>query len=143
MAKTDLALFLGTLQGAEEEMTARVIKAIRTGFIDIIGHPTGRLIGERDPFHIDMARVMDEAKKSGTALELNSSPERLDLNDAHCMLAKEKGVLVAISTDAHSVRHFGNMEYGIHTAMRGWLEKKDALNAKPLAGLLKVLKKRR
>lgn len=127
----------------EEEMTGRVIKAIRTGFIDIIGHPTGRLIGERDPFHIDMARVMDEAKKFGTALELNSSPERLDLNDAHCMLAKEKGVLVAISTDAHSVRHFGNMEYGIHTAMRGWLEKKDALNAKPLAGLLKFLEKRR
>ena len=127
----------------EEEMTGRVIKAVRTGFIDIIGHPTGRLLGEREPFHMDMASVMDEAKKYGTALELNSSPERLDLNDSHCMLAKERGVLVAVSTDAHSTRHFGNIEYGVHTAMRGWLEKKDILNARPLASLLRILKKRR
>lgn len=124
-----------------EEMTKRVVKAIRTGLIDIIGHPTGRLIGERDPYLIDLARVMAEARKYNTALELNSYPDRLDLNDSHCMLAKEKGVLVAISTDSHSIRHLGNIEYGIRTARRGWLEKKDVLNARPLAELQKILKK--
>jgi DNA polymerase (family 10) len=123
-------------------MTKRVIKAIRTGFINIIGHPTGRLIGEREPYLIDLAKIMDEAKKHNIAFELNASPERLDLNDAHCMLAKEKGVLVAISTDAHSIHHLNNIEYGIHTARRGWLEKKDVLNTRPLAELLKILKKK-
>jgi DNA polymerase (family 10) len=79
-----------------EDMTKRVIKAIGTGLIDIIGHPTGRLLGERDAYLIDLAKVMDAAKKNNTAFELNASPERLDLNDAHRLLAKEKGVLVAI-----------------------------------------------
>jgi len=127
----------------EKEMTGRVIKAVRTGFVDIIGHPTGRLIGEREPFLIDMASVMDEAKKHGTAFELNSSPERLDLSDSHCLLAREKGVLVAVSTDSHSAGQFENIEYGVHTAMRGWLGRKDVLNARTLPGLVKILKKRR
>ena len=125
-----------------DEMTRRVVKAIRTGFIDIIGHPTGRLLGEREPYLIDLAKVMAEAKKYNTSLELNSYPDRLDLNDSHCMLAKEKGVLVAISTDSHSIHHLGNIEYGIHTARRGWLEKKDVLNARPLDELMKILKKK-
>lgn len=123
-----------------EEMTKRVVKAIRSGLINIIGHPTGRLLGEREPYLIDLAKVMAEAKKYNTSLELNSYPDRLDLNDSHCMLAKEKGVLVAISTDSHSIHHLGNIEYGIHTARRGWLEKKDVLNTRPLAELLKILK---
>ncbi|CAG1066101.1 DNA polymerase/3'-5' exonuclease PolX [uncultured bacterium] len=125
-----------------DEMTKRVVKAIRTGFINILGHPTGRLLGEREPYLIDLEKVMAEAKKHNTALELNSYPDRLDLNDVHCMLAKEKGVLVAISTDSHSIHHLGNIEYGIHVARRGWLEKKDVLNTRPLGELMKTLKKK-
>ncbi len=125
-----------------DEMTKRVVKAISTGLINILGHPTGRLLGEREPYPIDLEKVMAEAKKHNTALELNSYPDRLDLNDVHCMLAKEKGVLVAISTDSHSIHHLGNIEYGIHTARRGWLEKKDVLNTRPLAELIKTLKKK-
>lgn len=124
-----------------DEMTARVIKAIRTGYVNIIAHPTGRLIGEREPYQIDLAKVMEEAKKYQVCMELNSYPDRLDLNDVNCMLAKEKGVLVAISTDAHSIRHLDNIIYGIHTAKRGWLEKKDVLNTRPLKELLKILRK--
>jgi DNA polymerase (family 10) len=125
-----------------DEMTQRVVKAIRTGLINILGHPTGRLLGEREPYPIDLEKVMAEAKKYNTALELNSYPDRLDLNDVHCMLAKEKGVLVAISTDSHSIHHLGNIEYGIHVARRGWLEKKDVLNTRPLDELMKTLKKK-
>lgn len=126
---------------ATDEMTARVIKAIRTGYVNIIAHPTGRLIGEREPYQIDLAKVMEEARKYKVSMELNSYPDRLDLNDVNCMLAKEKGVLVAISTDAHSMRHLDNIVYGIHTAKRGWLEKKDVLNTRPLKELLKILRK--
>lgn len=124
-----------------EEMTRRIIKAVSTGLVNILAHPTGRLIGEREPYQVDMERVMDEAKKHGVALELNSYPDRLDLNDIHCRLAKEKGVLVAISTDSHSVYHLDNIFYGVHTARRGWLEKENILNAKPLAELKKILRR--
>ncbi|OGP16470.1 MAG: hypothetical protein A2V21_300715 [Deltaproteobacteria bacterium GWC2_55_46] len=124
-----------------DEMTARVIKAIRTGLVNILGHPTGRLIGEREPYQLDMEKVMDEAKKHDVSLELNAYPDRLDLNDVHCLLAKQKGVMVAISTDAHSIHHLDNINYGVHTARRGWLEKKDVLNTKSLKELLKVLKR--
>ena len=123
-----------------EEMTNRVIKAVRTGLINIIGHPTGRLINEREPYQIDLEKVLSEAKKYNVAVELNSYPDRLDVNDVHCLLAKQKGVLVAISTDSHSIYHLENMIYGVHTARRGWLEKKDVLNTRSLKELMKVLK---
>lgn len=127
----------------QEEMTERIIKAIHTGRINILAHPTGRLINERDPYQVDIGKVMDEAKKYNVALELNSYPDRLDLNDSHCKLAKEKGVLVAISTDSHSIYHLGHVTYGVHTARRGWLEKADILNARPLKELKKILKRER
>jgi len=126
---------------SSDEMTARVVRAIRSGLVNIIGHPTGRLIGEREPIEIDMEAVMDEAKKYGVAFELNSYPERLDLNDTHLRLARKKGLLVAVSTDAHSTAHFENINYGVHIAARGWLEKKDVLNTRPLKELLKILKR--
>ncbi|HAO93833.1 MAG: hypothetical protein A2X93_05715 [Deltaproteobacteria bacterium GWC2_56_8] len=125
----------------KEEMTARIIKAIQTGLVNIVAHPTGRLLGERPPYEVDMAAVMDEAKKHNVALELNSCPERLDLNDMHLRLAKDKGVKIAISTDAHSINHLQNIVYGIHTARRGWIEKKDVINTMPLKGLMRFLKK--
>lgn len=124
-----------------EEMTNRMIKAIRTGRVNVIAHPTGRLINERPPYQVDVGKVMDEAKKYGVAMELNSYPDRLDLNDVHLRLAKEKGVMVAISTDSHSIHHLRNITYGVHTARRGWLEKKDILNARPLKELMKLIKR--
>lgn len=122
-------------------MTGRIIKALETGRVNILAHPTGRLINEREAYEVDIEAVMDAAKKTGTALELNSHPDRLDLNDIHCAMAREKGIMVAISTDAHSVSHYANIRFGIHTAARGWLEKKDVLNARPLKKLLEILKK--
>ncbi len=123
------------------DMTKRIIRAVSSNKVHILAHPTGRLIGSREPYEVDMEKVMDEAKRCGVSLELNSYPERLDLNDVHCRLAREKGVPVAISTDAHSIHHYDNIVYGIHNARRGWLEKKDILNARPLCELLKFLKK--
>ena len=125
------------------EQTRRIIKGLSTGRIDILAHPTGRLIGIRPAYQVDMEAVMEAAVKSSAALELNSSPERLDLNDVHCRAAMERGILVAISTDAHSAPQLSNMTYGVHTARRGWLEKKNVLNARPLKELLAWLKKRR
>ncbi|MBI5344506.1 MAG: PHP domain-containing protein [Deltaproteobacteria bacterium] len=125
-----------------KEMTARIVKGIRSGRINIFAHPTGRLIGVRPPYQVDMDAIMDEAERYGVTLEMNSCPERLDLNDAHCKLAKEKGVMVAISTDSHAAAHLENITYGIHTARRGWLEKKDVLNTKGLKDLMKALKAR-
>ncbi len=127
----------------KEEMTERVIRAIETGLIDILAHPTGRLIGEREPYPIDMERVMDVAKRFGVIMELNAYPDRLDLNDIHCKLAKDKGVMVAISTDSHNRMHLWNMKYGIYTARRGWLEKEDVLNTRSYTDLLKVIEERR
>lgn len=124
------------------DMTRRIMKALETGRVNILAHPTGRLINEREAYEVDIEAVMETAKNTGTALELNSYPDRLDLNDVHCALAREKGLLVAISTDAHSVSHFGNIRFGIHTAARGWLEKKDVLNARPLKKLMEILRKR-
>lgn len=124
----------------KKEMTARIVKAIRTGLVNIIAHPTGRLIGERAPYEVDIDAVMIEAKEHNVALELNAYPDRLDLNDIHLRLAKDKGVKIAISTDAHSINHLKNIVYGIHTARRGWIEKGDVINTLPLKGLLKFLK---
>lgn len=123
------------------EMTERIIKGIRSGFLNVLAHPTGRLINSRDPYPVDMGRVMDAAKEYGVAVELNSYPDRLDLNEAHLKLAKDKGVRVAISTDSHSIHHLQNVHYGIHMARRGWIEKKDVLNARPLKELLELLEK--
>ena len=127
----------------EEAMTARIIKAISSGSIDILAHPTGRLIGARPPYPLDMERVMREAARMGVAMEINSYPERLDLNDVHCRLAKDLGVMLAISTDAHAPRTLSNMRYGLHTARRGWIEAANVINTRPLGELKKLLGGRR
>lgn len=127
----------------EARMTARIITAIESDMLNIIAHPTGRLIGVREPYDMDMEAVMDRALDFGVAMELNSYPERLDLKDTHCRMAKDKGLLVSIATDSHSIKTLTNMTYGVHTARRGWLEKKDVLNARPLEELLKVFNKKK
>lgn len=124
----------------KEEMTKRIIKAIQNPNVDIIGHPTGRLINEREPYELDLEAIMKEAKKTGTALELNSFWNRLDLNDVNCRMAKNMGVKIAISTDAHNIMELEIIKFGVATARRGWLEKKDVLNTLSINQLLKILK---
>lgn len=126
-----------------EQMTKRIITGIRSGYINILAHPTGRIIGVRAPYPVDMEKVVDEAAKHGVALELNSYPDRLDINDVYCRLAKERGVLVAISTDSHSINHLDNMSYGIHMARRGWLEPEDVLNTRSLIEILELFSARK
>ncbi len=124
-----------------ETMTNRIIGAMENPHVDIIAHPTGRLLGKRDPYEVDMEKLMEAAKRTGTVLELNSFPDRLDLNDLHCKMAKEYGVLVAISTDAHDAPQMRDViRYGVATARRGWLEAKDVVNTKRLEDMRKVLK---
>ncbi|MCL5005898.1 MAG: DNA polymerase/3'-5' exonuclease PolX [Acidobacteria bacterium] len=122
------------------EMTARLLKALENPYVRILGHPTGRQILKRDPFQFDVEKVFEAAKKRGVILELNGNPERLDLNDRHVKLAKERGMKVIISTDAHHPSHFELMRYGVITARRGWLEKKDVLNTLPPEKLLAALR---
>jgi DNA polymerase (family 10) len=123
-------------------MTARIVTAMENPHVDIIAHPTGRLVGKRDPYEVDMTQLMEAAKRTGTALELNSFPDRLDLNDLHCRMAKDYGVQVAISTDAHDALQMRDViRYGIATARRGWLEPRDVLNTTELEGVLSRLKR--
>ncbi len=126
-----------------ERMTARIIAAIESDMLNILAHSTGRLIGAREPYDMDMNAVMDVAAEFGVAMELNSYPQRLDLKDIHCRMAKDKGLLISIATDSHSTGTFSNMTYGVHTARRGWLEKQNILNTRALGELLKILKKDR
>jgi DNA polymerase (family 10) len=121
-----------------EAQTERVIRALQNRHVSILGHPTGRLIGEREPYEIDMERVLSAAHDLGCCVEINAEPDRLDLNDIHAFAAKSKSVKVAISTDAHSVNALQCMRFGIDQARRGWLTAADVINTRPL-GELKTL----
>lgn len=127
----------------EARMTERIIRAMSTGLIDILAHPTGRLISRRPPYDVDMEAVMEAALEYKVTLELNSCTERLDLKDSHLRLAKELGLLVAISTDAHSTGQLSNMVFGLHTAARGWLGPENIINTLGLAELTALIKARR
>jgi len=124
-----------------QEMTARILKALENPYVRILGHPTGRQILRREPFSFDIEKVFQMAQKLGVILELNANPERLDLCDRHAKLAHDKGMKVIISTDAHRPEHFNLMRYGVVTARRGWMEKKDVLNTYPPEKLLSSLRK--
>jgi DNA polymerase (family X) len=123
--------------------TERILAAMDSPYLSILAHPSGRLIDERDPYDVDMLAIVRKAKACGIALELNAHPERLDLSDVHCRMAKDEGVLVCVNSDAHSVADFDNLRYGIGQARRGWLEANEVLNTRPLAGLKKILARRR
>ncbi len=125
---------------SRQKQTARIIKAMEDPHFTILAHPTGRLIGLREPYDVNMEAVMGEAKARGCILELNAQPDRLDLNDIHCKMAKEMGVRIAISTDAHSLKDLELMRYGIWQARRGWLEKADVVNTLSLSALKKLLR---
>ncbi|MBN2058411.1 MAG: DNA polymerase/3'-5' exonuclease PolX [Candidatus Saganbacteria bacterium] len=123
----------------KQEMTERVIKALENKYVNILVHPTGRLLNEREAYEIDMEAVLQAAKKHKKMIEINAHPRRLDLTDINCMRARELGIRLAISTDAHSTDQLELMKYGVITARRGWLEKKDVANTLPLAQLKKLL----
>jgi DNA polymerase (family 10) len=122
-------------------MTDRLLAAMENPHTQIIAHPTGRLLLRRDPFDYDMEKILDAAKKHGVAMECNSYPDRLDLNDTYLRMAKERGVKVVISTDSHSTTNLTFMKYGVMTARRGWLEKADVLNTLPVDEFLAALRK--
>ena len=124
-----------------EQMTKRLVSAMRNPYVSIIAHPTGRLIGERDPYDVDMDEVFKVAKETGTAIEINAYPLRLDLNDVYAKMAKEIGIAIVISTDTHITNQFDYMGYGVSIARRGWLEKKDILNTLSYDSLMKRFKK--
>ena len=119
----------------EDEMTERITKALKNPYVAALGHPTGRLIGERNPYELDIDEVIDTAKKYGKALEVNSSYMRLDLKDEHVKKALDKGVKLIISTDAHHTEQLMQMRYGITTARRGWAKKDDVINTMKLKEL--------
>ena len=117
-----------------------MIKAMQNENVDIIAHPTGRLITKREAYEIDLDKVFDEAKKTGTVMEINSYPERMDLKDTHVRAAIKKGVKLVISTDAHSTGQLHFIKLGIGTARRGWAKKWDVINTKSLKEMMRMLK---
>ncbi len=126
---------------SKEQLTKRILSAIRNPHVSVIAHPTGRLIGERDAYEIDMDAIFREAKRYGVAFEINAYPLRLDLNEHHAKLAKEYGIPIVISTDTHLTQHFDYMTYGVSIARRAWLEKADVLNCLPYNELIKRLRR--
>ena len=123
-----------------ERQTRRILAALGHPGVSILAHPTGRLIGEREPCDLDMEEVLRTAAGLGVALEVNAHPDRLDLVDTHCRMAKAHGVLVAIDSDAHRAEGFDDLRYGVGQARRGWLEAADVLNARPLAAMRRGLR---
>ena len=121
--------------------TDRLIRSMDNKRVNIIAHPTGRLIGRRPGFAVEMERLLRAARERGCCLEVNAQPERLDLTDLHCRLAKTMGVTLAISTDAHGPDEFGLLRFGVDQARRGWIEARDVVNARPLSALRAVLRR--
>ncbi|HEX8777561.1 MAG TPA: PHP domain-containing protein, partial [Rhodanobacter sp.] len=121
--------------------TERILRAMDHPCFSVLAHPTGRLIGERDAYAVDLDRLARHAGERGCFLEINAQPDRLDLDDTGCRMAKETGVRLAISSDAHDVHGFGNLRFGIGQARRGWLEAKDVVNTLPLWELREALAK--
>ncbi|MDD5669780.1 MAG: PHP domain-containing protein, partial [Candidatus Omnitrophica bacterium] len=125
---------------SREQMTKRMIRACENKFVHLIAHPTGRLWGSRDAYAFDFDEVLKAARDTNTHLEINSFPDRLDLNDLNCRKAREAGVKLAINTDAHSAVHLGMMSYGLMVARSGWLEARDVFNTLSLIELRKAIK---
>jgi DNA polymerase (family X) len=123
------------------KQTKRILKAMDHPHFTILAHPSGRLLSKREPYDVDMPRIIQHAAERGCFLELNAHPERLDLLDIYCQMAKDEGVRVAISSDAHGIQEFDNLKYGVGQARRGWLEKDDVLNTRPLKVLRPLLRR--
>lgn len=124
-----------------DKQTERILHAMDNPYFNILAHPTGRLLNIREPYDIDMEKIMRAVRDRGYIMEVNSQPERMDLTDIHCKMAKELGVKLAISTDSHSTATLNYMQYGINQARRGWIEAKDVINTQSLKKLLHLLKR--
>lgn len=122
-----------------ETITSRILRAMNNKYVNIIAHPTGRLIQHREPYAVDIDKIIEEAENTGTFLELNCYPDRLDLNDIDCGKAAAAGVRVALGTDCHNRMQFGVMKFGVGTARRGWLGKKDVVNTLSFEEIMKLL----
>ncbi len=123
------------------KQTERIQRAMESPYFNILAHPTGRLIGEREAYEVDLEKLIEAAAKHGCFLEVNAQPKRLDLDPAGCRLAKEAGVKVAISTDSHSTANLQNMRLGVDQARRGWLEAGDVINTRRIADLRRLLQR--
>jgi len=126
---------------SEAEMTKRMIKAMENPHVDLVAHPTGRLLGQRESYSVNVERLVEAARRTGTVLEINAGPERLDLRDTQARMAQERGVKLAINTDAHTRYQLRYMEFGVGTARRGWVEKKNVINTLPLNDLRAFLRR--
>jgi DNA polymerase (family 10) len=126
---------------SKAEMTRRIVRAIQHPRVHILGHPTGRLLGKREPYPVDMSHVIKAARDHGVMLEINAQPDRLDLNDVYIQMAREAGIKLVINTDAHRTQELGCMRYGVDQARRGWCEAKNVVNTYPLTGFKKLLQK--
>lgn len=126
---------------SRDKQTRRILRAMDNPYFNILAHPTGRLINEREPYEVDVEELMKGAKERGCFMELNAFPDRLDLNDVFCKTAKEMGLKIVVSTDAHSTDQLDYMRIGIGQARRGWLEAEDILNTRSLKELKKLLKR--
>ncbi|HUT35308.1 MAG TPA: DNA polymerase/3'-5' exonuclease PolX [Planctomycetota bacterium] len=136
------SIHMGMQQDADR-LTARLVKAMRSPYVSAIAHPTGRVIGQRDPCALHFDEVLRVAKETGTALEINAYTDRLDLNDVHARAARDAGVKLLIDTDAHAPAHLPMMRFGVATARRGWVRREDVLNTLPLDALLAALRRKR
>src|SRR3990170_1280005 len=126
---------------SEAEMTKRMIKAMENPHVDLVAHPTGRLLGQRESYSVNVERLVEAARRTGTVLEINAGPQRLDLRDTQARMAQERGVKLAINTDAHTRYQLRYMEFGVGTARRGWVEKKNVINTLPLNDLRAFLRR--
>jgi DNA polymerase (family X) len=126
-----------------EQITRRLLNAIRSPYVNAIGHPTGRLIGQRKGYDLDLETVLRAAADHGCMMELNCQPSRLDLDDVALMAAKERGIPIVLGTDAHAVEELALMEFGVYQARRARLEARDVANTLPLARFRKLLARRR
>ncbi len=126
---------------SKEKQTTRLLKAMDNPNVNIIAHPTGRLIGEREGYDLDMERIMEHARQRGCVLELNAQPSRLDLNDVHLKLAKDMGIKISIATDSHNRDNLLFMRFGINQARRGWIEAGDVINCLSFQRLVSILDK--
>jgi DNA polymerase (family X) len=138
-----LDLVVGAVHSAyalpRRRQTARILKAMDSRYFTLLAHPTARLLGERGAIDVDMLAILRAAKNRGCFLELNAQPDRLDLSDIHCRMAREEGVLVAVNSDAHSIFDFAHLAFGIGQARRGWLEPQDVLNTRSAKELKPLL----
>ena len=126
-----------------EEQTRRLIAAMENPLVNVIGHPSGRMIGRRPPIEMDFGAVCQAAIRTGTALEVNSFPDRLDLRDDNVRWAVEAGVTLSVDTDSHAPKHMDNIRYGVATAQRGWATKANVLNTRTLKQLQEFVARKR